>query len=115
MKRITDGVYGLGEQTGECIPAARLRAAPWTRFRKDTASRLECEGGITGPQLRKLGAVERGLQRSLSSNPLRRNGSPWNDQKRAFAELLCKGEMKIISNATHLFEKPGALEGWGHI
>jgi RNA polymerase-binding transcription factor DksA len=46
MKRILDGTYGICEQTGKPIPAARLKALPWTRFRKDVATRLERAGVI---------------------------------------------------------------------
>ena len=33
IERILHGEYGICETTGERIPAARLRAAPWTRRR----------------------------------------------------------------------------------
>jgi RNA polymerase-binding transcription factor DksA len=54
MKRIMDGSYGVCEQTGKRIPAARLKAVPWTRFREDVESRLEGAGAIPRPRLGKL-------------------------------------------------------------
>lgn len=39
--RLTKGTYGRCEETGEPIPAERLRALPWTRFTRDAAARHE--------------------------------------------------------------------------
>jgi RNA polymerase-binding transcription factor DksA len=57
MKRITDGGYGLCEQTGKRIPAARLKAVPWTRFREEVEARLEGTGAISRPRLGTLRSV----------------------------------------------------------
>jgi DnaK suppressor protein len=57
MKRITDGSYGVCEQTGKRIPAARLKAVPWTRFREEVEARLEGTGEIPRPRLGKLRSV----------------------------------------------------------
>jgi RNA polymerase-binding transcription factor DksA len=57
MKRITGGGYGICEQTGKRILAARLKAVPWTRFREDVEARLESTGVIARPQLGKLRSV----------------------------------------------------------
>jgi RNA polymerase-binding transcription factor DksA len=61
MKRITDGGYGVCQQTGKRIPAARLKAVPWTRFREDVEARLESTGDIPRPRLGKV--------RSLRAEP----------------------------------------------
>ena len=41
LERIANGTYGICEQTGACIPAARLRAIPWTRYVAAAKRRLE--------------------------------------------------------------------------
>lgn len=43
LSRIRNGSYGLCEVTGEPIPAARLKAIPWTRFSLGAAERAERE------------------------------------------------------------------------
>jgi RNA polymerase-binding transcription factor DksA len=56
LKRILDGTYGVCEQSGKRISAARLKAVPWTRFACDVAEGLEKKGAVAGPH---LGNVER--------------------------------------------------------
>src|SRR4051812_19730380 len=41
LQRIRTGRYGVCEETGAPISAARLRAIPWTRFSRAAAERLE--------------------------------------------------------------------------
>jgi RNA polymerase-binding transcription factor DksA len=41
LRRIREGRYGICEDTGARIPAARLRALPWTRFTRAAAERRE--------------------------------------------------------------------------
>lgn len=41
LRRLRDGRYGICEDTGARIPAARLRALPWTRFTRAAAERRE--------------------------------------------------------------------------
>jgi RNA polymerase-binding transcription factor DksA len=55
MKRILDGKYGICEQTGKPIPAGRLKALPWTRYRKEVVDRLERTGAIAPTRLGRLG------------------------------------------------------------
>jgi RNA polymerase-binding transcription factor DksA len=54
MRRIVDGTYGVCEQTGKRIPAPRLKAVPWTRFREEVEAQLESTGEITRPHLGAL-------------------------------------------------------------
>jgi RNA polymerase-binding transcription factor DksA len=56
LKRILDGTYGVCEQSGKRISAARLKAVLWTRFARDVAEGLEKKGAVAGPH---LGNVER--------------------------------------------------------
>ena len=58
MKRILDGKYGICEQSGREIPAARLKVLPWTRYRKEVANRLERTGVISPSQLGRIGSRE---------------------------------------------------------
>lgn len=41
LLRLQLGTYGICEDTGQTIPADRLRALPWTRFTKEAAARRE--------------------------------------------------------------------------
>jgi RNA polymerase-binding transcription factor DksA len=41
LGRIRDGTYGVCQETGARIPAARLKAVPWTRFTRAVEERLE--------------------------------------------------------------------------
>ena len=41
LLRLREGRYGICEDTGARIPAARLRALPWTRFTRAAAERRE--------------------------------------------------------------------------
>jgi RNA polymerase-binding transcription factor DksA len=59
LRRIVDGGYGVCEQTGRRIPAARLRAVPWTRFREEVEASLERTGAIPRPQLGTLRSVRK--------------------------------------------------------
>ena len=57
LKRILNGSYGICEETGEAIPAARLRAVPWTRFTREIEERLEKKGIVHGARLNKADTV----------------------------------------------------------
>ncbi len=48
LQRIRDGTYGFCEDTGNAIPAARLRAIPWTRYCRVAAERHEQPPGNGG-------------------------------------------------------------------
>lgn len=48
MRRIEAGTYGICESSGKHIPAARLKALPWTRFCKEAELRLERAVGSEG-------------------------------------------------------------------
>lgn len=41
LRRLREGRYGICEDTGARIPAARLRALPWTRYTRAAAERRE--------------------------------------------------------------------------
>lgn len=68
MKRITDGGYGVCEQTGKRIPEARLKAVPWTRFREDAEARLEDTGAIIRPRLGTLRSVRANAIEALAES-----------------------------------------------
>lgn len=57
LHRILVGSYGRCEETGRPIPAPRLRAVPWARFRVEVEARLEREPGGSRPQLGALASV----------------------------------------------------------
>ena len=57
LHRILNGSYGMCEETGKPIPAARLKAVPWTRFTREVEERLEKEGSVKRPHLGKVGSV----------------------------------------------------------
>lgn len=68
MKRITDGGYGVCEQTGKRIPVARLKAVPWTRFREEVEARLESTGMAPRPRLGKLRSLRGKSNPSLAAS-----------------------------------------------
>lgn len=43
LRRIHEGTYGICEDTGRIITAARLRAVPWTRWCRDAAAAREAK------------------------------------------------------------------------
>ena len=49
IRRIRDGQYGICEESGRPIPAARLRAVPWTRYTREVEERLEKSGLVSRP------------------------------------------------------------------
>ncbi len=55
--RILNGAYGVCEETGKPIPAARLKAIPWTRFAWEVQARHETDGDIRPAHLGPLGSV----------------------------------------------------------
>lgn len=57
LKRIHAGTYGVCEETGDTITAARLRAIPWARFRREVEARLEKKGVVRRPHLNKAATV----------------------------------------------------------
>jgi RNA polymerase-binding protein DksA len=57
IRRIHSGSYGVCEETGKPIPAARLKAVPWTRFAREVEARYESEGEIRPPHLGALGSI----------------------------------------------------------
>jgi RNA polymerase-binding protein DksA len=58
LRRIQDGSYGICEETGQPIPAARLRAVPWTRHTRDVEERLERRKMVGHPQLGQVTSLQ---------------------------------------------------------
>jgi RNA polymerase-binding protein DksA len=54
IQRMRDGSYGLCEETGKVIPAARLMAMPWTRYTLEAEEHLEEAGREPGPHIKPL-------------------------------------------------------------
>ena len=57
LNRILNGTYGVCEETGDAIPAARLRAIPWARFSIAVEDRLEKKGAIPQTGVRQAATV----------------------------------------------------------
>jgi RNA polymerase-binding transcription factor DksA len=66
LSRIRTGSYGRCEETGKAIPAARLKAVPWTRFACAVEARHERAGEIRPPHLGAPGSM-RGAAEQLST------------------------------------------------
>ncbi|MDZ4290072.1 MAG: TraR/DksA family transcriptional regulator [Prosthecobacter sp.] len=47
IRRILAGSYGICEESGNAIPAARLRAVPWTRYTQEVEKCLEQAGVVS--------------------------------------------------------------------
>ncbi len=58
IRRILDGKYGICEETGRLIPAARLRAVPWARHTQEVAERLEQEGCVSHARLGAVSSIQ---------------------------------------------------------
>jgi hypothetical protein len=65
IKRILAGTYGTCVETGQPIPAARLRAIPWTRFSGEVQRRLEKKGFVKREHLGAVASVRGPDVRSL--------------------------------------------------
>ncbi len=57
LQRIMDGSYGQCAVTGKAIPAARLKAIPWTRYTREVEERLEKEGRVPRPRIGPAGTI----------------------------------------------------------
>lgn len=57
LKRIQEGRYGVCEETGKAISAARLKVIPWARFTCQVEERLEKQGGGHRMRLREAATV----------------------------------------------------------
>jgi RNA polymerase-binding transcription factor DksA len=53
LRRIREGTYGICQESGKRISAARLRAIPWTRFCRESQAWLEQKGAVKRQQLGK--------------------------------------------------------------
>jgi RNA polymerase-binding transcription factor DksA len=67
LQRILDGSYGVCEETGQSIPAARLRAIPWARFTCAVEARLEAKGVVPRAGLNRPASVRGQDQIRLTS------------------------------------------------
>ena len=68
LNRIRHGTYGHCEITGEPIPAARLRAIPWTRFSQAMEETLEQDGTFRPSHLGKLRSLTQAVTRSADAD-----------------------------------------------
>ncbi|WP_395741735.1 TraR/DksA family transcriptional regulator [Prosthecobacter sp.] len=66
INRIMQGTYGICEDTGRPIPAARLRAVPWARRTVEAQSRAEREGLPSGARLGPLASAQASAPHALS-------------------------------------------------
>jgi RNA polymerase-binding transcription factor DksA len=57
LDRVQDGSYGRCQETGRAIPAARLRAVPWTRFTREVEARRERNGVANKARMSQPGTV----------------------------------------------------------
>ncbi len=60
LKRIQNGSYGVCEESGKAIPAARLRAIPWARFTCEVEEQLEKQGAVRRMRVRGAATVRAG-------------------------------------------------------
>jgi len=59
LRRILAGTYGVCEETGAVIPAARLKAIPWARFTRQVEERLEKKGMVRRAHLDRTATVRK--------------------------------------------------------
>ena len=67
INQIHNGTYGVCEETGKPIPAARLRAVPWTRFTCEVEELRETKGAVPRAGLDKAASVRGQGQIRLAS------------------------------------------------
>lgn len=80
LRRIENHTYGVCELTGKPIPAARLRAVPWTRFTEHAAEQLERQQALGKPHFGELGSVRPpGLTSPVSAETLLEQHEPSAD------------------------------------
>lgn len=58
IHRILTGTYGICEESGELIPAARLRVVPWTRRTREAQEKREREGTDRPPVIPPLESIQ---------------------------------------------------------
>jgi len=58
IHRILTGTYGVCEESGEPIPAARLRVVPWTRCTREAQEKREREGTDRPPVIPPLESIQ---------------------------------------------------------
>lgn len=58
IQRILAGTYGICEESGEPIPAARLHVVPWTRYTKEAQGRRERAGLDLPPGIPPLRSIQ---------------------------------------------------------
>lgn len=57
LRRIREGTYGVCEESGQPIPAARLQAIPWARRTREAEARREEKGLARRPRLAEVKSV----------------------------------------------------------
>ena len=65
LDRILKGTYGICEESGKVISAARLRAVPWTRYVQEVEASHERNGETFRATLGKIGSVRDPLPNDL--------------------------------------------------
>lgn len=95
LRRIVEGAYGMCEESGQPIPAARLRAVPWARFTREVEERLERKDGVRGARVRRAGTV-------------RARGRIWLEPEEEAEELEeTKPPLAKDEGMTHFYSPPG--------
>jgi RNA polymerase-binding transcription factor DksA len=106
IRRIVNGTYGVCEVSGEPIPAARLKAVPWTRFTQAVELRLEQEGALTRVGIGKLHSAQGAHRPALAAAPEELEGS---EARMEEMELL--GKDLIRQREKELMEEEDQREG----
>lgn len=96
IRRMFEGGYGICEETGKPIPAARLRAVPWTRYIREVEERLEREGLISRTRLGAVSSI-----RGPGSGGVLEMDEPEKEELMTPEELRHQrqAEIKVIENA----------------
>lgn len=96
LRRIESHTYGCCEITGKPIPAARLRAIPWTRFTEEAGMRLERQGAVKRAHLGELHSVRApGLTTPGPTETILEQREPTADDLPKFARGIEAGEQQM--------------------
>jgi RNA polymerase-binding transcription factor DksA len=68
LRRIASGTYGICERTGKRIPAARLKAIPWTCYGLAEATRLEKRGVTLRQHLGEVRSIRKETAEALAED-----------------------------------------------
>lgn len=114
ITRIIEGRYGVCEETGRRIPAARLRALPWCHYTREVEERLEKAGVVQKARIPEAVSL-RGVTTEIPGTgvlpPEGMEGEPDRPEETEAAKVV---EERATSAADEIEPTPPAAESPSH-